>query len=60
MSIKAHIDSLYKKHHELEEKIYNAYKHHRSDEALTLKREKLSIKDEIAALERSVHLAKAA
>ncbi len=49
MSIIAHIKSLYKKHHELEEQIRQAYLYHR--DPTELKKTKLQLKDEINSYE---------
>lgn len=61
MSIIAHIESLHKKHKELEVELHDAYMHHVSTEGLKeLKRRKLAIKDEIIALQYSAKLKQAA
>jgi hypothetical protein len=49
MSMKAHINSLYTRHKQLEEEIRDAYLHHRSTSEL--KKKKLQLKDEIQLFE---------
>lgn len=51
MSIKTRIESLTERHHELEEKLHDAYVHHfPTAEIKELKMKKLLIKDEIEKL----------
>lgn len=54
MSLDTRIESLNKKHEELEVKLHDAYVHHLSEEKIrTLKMEKLKIKDEILHLKQA-------
>ena len=49
MSIQSHLDSLYKKHQDLEAKIHQAHTHHQPTNELKV--EKLHVKDEIQHFE---------
>lgn len=52
MSVEGHIESLQRKHAELESKLLEAERHPSTDETVihNIKREKLKIKDELAKL----------
>lgn len=58
MSMEAHINSLYKRHKQLEEEVRDAHIHHRPTGEL--KKKKLLIKEEIESLKENQALQEAA